>query len=493
MPRLAAVVLISLAGLYILTYLWLAYHRLSYPFDLEWIEGGMTDEVQRILRGESIYVSPSVDFVPFLYPPVYFYLSAAVSWLVGGGLLPLRIVSFTASLVSFVLIFAIVRSETRNWMIALLAVGMFAATFRVTGAWLDIARVDSLFVALWLGFVLAATRGGSSRGSAVLAGLLAALAVLTKQSAIIACAPVVLYLFVRSWKHGLLIAASATAVLSATGFYFQRVSDGWFSYYVIDLLKQQTEWIPTTFLTFWTRDLLDHVVVAILLGVFFLAGRFHQDRDRFLLWLSVAVGGLAASYLTRVKVGGYDNVLLPALAIVSILFGFGVHDALRAAHRGSARHGPRAAALVTAACVLQLVMLAYNPLGQVPTLEDQEAGVDLVRRLAVVPGEVFLPDHGYLASLAGKKTHAHHSAIWDVVRGNCDTRGKQILQDSLNEAIRGRRFDLIILDSDWNFVSPDLAISYQRRRDLFRDPNVFYTVTGWRRRPTEVFVPRGIP
>ena len=145
--------LFSLAVVYLIIYLWMAYYRLRYPFDLEWIEGGMVDQVQRLLHGQSMYVAPSISYVPFLYPPIYFYFSALAALLFGIGLFPLRLVSFLASLVSFTTIFLIVRAETKNDWAAILSTGLFVATFRVTGAWLDIARVDSLFLALWLLFI----------------------------------------------------------------------------------------------------------------------------------------------------------------------------------------------------------------------------------------------------------------------------------------------------------------------------------------------------
>ena len=45
--------------------------RIGYPYELEWMEGGSLQNVQRVVGGESIYVEPSIDFVPFLYTPLY--------------------------------------------------------------------------------------------------------------------------------------------------------------------------------------------------------------------------------------------------------------------------------------------------------------------------------------------------------------------------------------------------------------------------------------
>jgi hypothetical protein len=142
--------LLIIALAYFMVYLWIAYNRIRFPFELSWIEGGMVDQVQRITSGKPVYVAPSINFVPFLYTPLYFYISALVSSLFGGGLFPLRMVSFTASLASLAAILMIVRDETKNWWAALLSVSLFTATYRLSGSWLDVARVDSLFLAFWL-------------------------------------------------------------------------------------------------------------------------------------------------------------------------------------------------------------------------------------------------------------------------------------------------------------------------------------------------------
>ena len=481
--------LVSVAVAYLVLYLWMAYYRLRYPFDLEWIEGGMVDQVQRLLHGQGMYVAPGLHYVPFLYPPLFFYASALTSLIFGNGLFALRLVSFTASLVSFSVIYLIVRAETRNSWVALLATGLFAASFRVTGAWLDIARVDSLFLALWLLFIYF-VRGPKTLGYSIIAGLFAALAYLTKQTALIACLPVLVYLFWRNWKYALSFLAVAGLTIGITTLVLNQASAGWYSFYAFGLLSQQTEWIYGEFITFWNDDLLLHIPVAILFSVFFLAGRPKRDRQLQMQWLSIFIAGLAASFLTRVKIGGYDNVLLPAYAISSILFGLGLNELLKIAKQVQVNFRSRLEGLLLAACLIQLVMLVYNPFAQIPTPADQQAGNALVQQLSKVKGPVFLPDQGYIPVLAGKGPLAHESAIWDVLRGNQHTTGKTLLSQDLQNAIQQQTFDEIILDSDldlgWCCVGIDKY--YTKTGEVFQDPTVFYTLTGDKKRPTTIYI-----
>jgi hypothetical protein len=489
LPGLLRVALFSIAVAYLVIYLWMAYYRLRYPFDLEWIEGGMINQVQRLLHGQSMYVAPSINFVPFLYPPVYFYFSAAAALLFGGGPFPLRLVSFLASLVSFTTIFLIVRAETKNWWAAILSAGLFAATFRVTGAWLDIARVDSLFLALWLLFIYF-VRGRKSTQYAVLAGLLAALAYLTKQTALIACIPILAYLFWCNWKYALVCLAAAALTIGITTLVMNYASAGWYGYYVFGLLSQQTEWLPQEFITFWKDDLLIHLPMVVLCAAFFLAGRPKQDRVSILQWLSILMGALAGSFITRVKIGGYANVLLPAYAVLSILFGLGLAGLLKLIRQVPADYQGRLEVMIYTACLIQMVILLYNPFAQIPTMADLDAGNTLVKMLSKVQGPVFLPDHSYLPVLAGKNTYANNSAIWDVLRGDQQTNGKALLGANISAAIQKQSFDEIIVDGDLDldWCCNGIDLYYTRVGEVFQNQSVFYTVTGDKKRPTYIYV-----
>src|SRR5829696_1711339 len=84
---------IAASAWYLGAYFVVAMLRLHYPFDLEWMEGGSVDHVARILRFQPLYIPPQISFIPFEYPPLYFYVSAFVAMIVGEGYVPLRLVS----------------------------------------------------------------------------------------------------------------------------------------------------------------------------------------------------------------------------------------------------------------------------------------------------------------------------------------------------------------------------------------------------------------
>jgi len=93
---------------FLLLFLYTAARRLRYPFDLEWIESGMLVSVMRIAHGQGLYVAPSLDFVPYLYAPLYLYLAAALSRITGISFATLRLISIVSTLGSCGVIFAMI-------------------------------------------------------------------------------------------------------------------------------------------------------------------------------------------------------------------------------------------------------------------------------------------------------------------------------------------------------------------------------------------------
>ena len=201
-PRLIAVLVGIATAAPIAAYLWVTLHRIGYPFELDWMEGGSVELAARAAAGHSLYSPPSLAFVGWTYTPLYYWVAAAVAQLTAIGFLPLRLVSLLASLVSMTTLGWIVTRETGDRIAGLAAAGLFAATFQISGAWFDIGRVDSLFLALTL-LALAWGRSARSVHGGVALGVLAFLAFFTKQTALLALLPVLIYLVITRRRAGI--------------------------------------------------------------------------------------------------------------------------------------------------------------------------------------------------------------------------------------------------------------------------------------------------
>src|SRR5712692_2235180 len=91
--RVARALAVASAALATAVLLYVFARRLTYPYDLEWMEGGMLCHALRLMEGKPIYAAPSVDFIPYLYTPLYPYVLFLLSKVVGLGYTVARLVS----------------------------------------------------------------------------------------------------------------------------------------------------------------------------------------------------------------------------------------------------------------------------------------------------------------------------------------------------------------------------------------------------------------
>jgi hypothetical protein len=468
---------------YLAAYVFVALRRIDYPFEIEWMEGGSAAHVARILGGEDLYAPPDLAFAAFIYTPLYFHVSAWVARLLGGGFLPLRLVSFLSSLLCFALLGRFVARECGDRRAGLLAAGLFAASFEISGAWFDIARVDSLFLLLTFA-ALYLLRFGETVRAAVVAGVLGGCAFFTKQTALVVFAPFVVWTAMARKRTWVAFSATVAVVVVVGCLLLDARSDGWFAYYVFDLPAQHSiRWWKLE--RFWRLDVLARLPVAAAAAIaFFGAGRSEAHDPRRPYYACLAMGTLGASLLSRLHSGGYDNVLMPAFAGLALLFGLGVFESLRSP---VARRRPAAALVIYGLCLIQFAMLAHDPRRQIPSERDRRAGERLVETIRCFEGEVLVVRHGYLAGLAGKRASAQWMAIADILRAR-EGPVRDGIEREIEDAIRERRFAAIIVDRDW--YEEDLEAHYELRGRAFDDDDVFWTRTGLRTRPERIYVPR---
>ena len=485
--------LLAISIAFIGGYVVIVFFRIRYPFELEWIEGSMVDLVSRVLSGQKLYVKPTLNFVPYVYTPLYYYLSAALARVIGIGFIPLRVVSFISSLGSFYLIYLIVRDETSRRFPAMLASGLFAATYRIGGAFFDLARVDSLFL-FFLLVSIYLIRFKQSLISYILAGVFITLSFLTKQTALMISLPIILYSLYANRRLSIYLCGVTIALIAGSTVFFDRMCDGWYVFYVFQLPAHSP--LGNFYgLNFWTKDLLRPLPIACLMSLLYgavaLSGRIWKG---FLFYLLTSSGMLVASWVSRLHDGGYNNVLIPAYACISILFGLGTNLLLQSLPRISMRGQRMLEIAVYALCIAQFAGLYYNPIDQIPTHEDEQAGWRLIRTLETIRGEVWLPYHGYLPVLAGKKSFAHAGTM-NVILVGPDGRVKTDLIREIKEAILNRKFTAILLDStvfpaffkDWlqdeNWLAELDRAGYCLDSPIFPNARVFRPVTGGKIRP----------
>jgi len=484
--RLAALLAGLLALAYLLVFILLAWLRARYPFELEWVEGGLLDEMIWILQGRRVYGEPGLSLLPFTYNPVYFYLSAGLMKLLGVGFFAPRLISILAVFGTFLLIYRLVSADAGHPMPGLAAVGLYAASFRFSGAWMDLAKTDSLFIfVLLLAFWV--SRRSSRLAGFVTSGLLFALAYYTKQLTLyvvlIFGALSMLESRGRRWVQWLAAGSAGLLVF----WLLDTSNQGWYSFFSLDILAYHAR-VPDIWY-FWRKVLGAYWPALALAAGYLLAAlaRLPQVALRPAhIWhnLSLAAALILAAWSIFFKVWVYDNAFMPACLGLALLAGWGIGQIMK---RVAANPSGGQNAWVTSGgwllVILQFGWLYYPPLAQLPSSADRAAAGRFVTRLENLPGEVFIFQHGFFGPLAGKSPYWHSVPVGDVLGGKQPAQGsdtlikRQFVASIFYQAIAEQHYDWVVLDSPADYWLP----YYVQVQEL---PDEFYPVTGARTRPS---------
>jgi len=385
--RLVAAV-IAVGGIALLTRVVLG--RLFFAWPLEWMEGATVLHARRLLDGAALYAPPSADFVPNLYPPLAYVPVAASVAALGPSLWVARLPSVLCLGATLWLIALCALRATGARPAAALAAGLWALGYGYCGAFMDLARVDALFILLVCAGVERTLAGRVMQGLAWLA-----LSCWAKQHGLI-------FLAFAS-AHALwavpalrLRIAGLWALLLSTFAAGQLLTDGWLGYYTFAVPGAHGA-IPHLMLSFL---LVDVALYLPLLCAAALAGLWHsRHAPRALDALLVA--GLCAGALGRGHVGGFDNVRLPAYALLCVAGVVQLWPWLS---------GPRAR-LALVATVVQAAVLVQAPSLHLPRTADASAFVALRQAVRDCGGEhagavVLAPDHAGAVGQGGLHTMA---------------------------------------------------------------------------------------
>jgi hypothetical protein len=423
--------------------------RAGFPLDLEWMEGGTLLHARRLAAGQTVYVEPSVDFVPFFYTPLYPAVVALLSKVLPEGYLLARAVSIASFAGALVLLGAAAARQV-EWTsrparaaavgIGLGGAGVVAAGFAFAGAFYDLVRADSLLLALealalYLAYV------GRSWKSAAFAGLAIALAFFTKQTASIIGVCVGLGLLVASWRRGLVYGVAAAVPLALGLWLLNVTSDGWFWRYVFEGHQSHEFRWRLAFVETPPR-ILRHawpLYTALVLATVGLALARRLRREDAIVWLT-ALGGTAAALVGFGTQWAFDNAFIPAIYFPA--FAAAALGGRLAVHGAESNRGGAVAVAALSAVALAAAALRVGPPDfdrWVPGSRDRAAAGRLIETLRALPGELFIPFHPYYAVLVGKRPYVHRMGVWDVASFYGRPRG-------LDEAIATGRFDHVVLD-----------------------------------------------
>jgi hypothetical protein len=498
--------------------------RWLYPYDLEWMEGGMLSHAARIAGGHGIYVEPSVEFIPYLYTPLYPGLLAAlspvfgVSYGVARGVSILSLCGTIALVVIAIIRFTDARHRRPAWAGAALAVGLFAATYPWVDGWYDIARADTMFLAMVLGGIVAlyawarADTGWRGHGRVAAAAVILSLSFYCKQTGVLYVAAGGAILAVLNWRR-LPVYIGVSAVIGLGGTWLMnRASGGWFWTYVFEVHQahdcNQDRFVDSFGAMLWKYPAMTCVIAIALVTVgatWFVRRERPASSGPLLVWSWVFAVSCVVGALGFATQWAHRNAYIPAMLTGAIAAGAAV-PAL-AGCIGSLSRLPRFAATAVAAFAALLLWQNlfdeyWSPADFVPRRSDREAGDRLIEQIRAIEGDVLIPFHPWYAKLAGKPVYVHRMGVMDVSFVNrsdpehrCFWLGDETKQNpppwkitGLEESLAANRFGAVIWDNRSVQYFPRLSAYYRPDEDVPKNarPRMY---TGAEVVPKQIWVP----
>jgi hypothetical protein len=434
---------------FVLLFAFLAAQRILFPFELTWLESYIYAPVQHSLRGLPIYEAPSFSYTSCNYPPLYFNLSALLSKALGlgpdaGSFLPMRLVSLLSTSMTFVaLLWVLHFRHLVGWRIAVALAAVYPASFGRFEGWLDSSRVDPLMCLLFFVATALLIEGRGWR-SAVLAGLCSGLAGLAKQPALVYIAGIGLFLAIvhgqweRVFLAGGIAAVVALGYLAVTGDLFNH----YFYYWLFEIPSHHPRhW---KYILRGLGFLAGTVPIILVIGLFPLLEAVRRARTRAAWqamppWTAALAITTVCALLLRTKQGASINFFMPVLLLAAVA-------AAEVVNRHIAKYLVLKS-LFALGCIVQLLMLAYDPKPLLPTAADAQEARTIVSSLRAVDGPVWFGTFPSYAVLAGKPWVLQDAALLDLPAS--------FVTDELSKSIASGTFGAIVLPANETLVAPE--------------------------------------
>ena len=520
-------------------------NRIFYPFDLEWMEGGMLLHGLRIMEGKNLYVEPSSDFIPFIYPPLYSWLLAIGGWIweldypIGRG------ISFVSTLLATGALIMIGRIEKISWPICLSIGAMFLSTYENSGTFMDVVRTDSLALALLAWSLLCIRIQYVCFG-----GLLLCLAFLAKHNVAVFGFPIVIWLWrTHGIKSAVLFSVSSAIPAVLITIFLQYQSDGFFLKYILDVpsvhpfvssrffwlapyemisglcigifslfviieITKNNGWnepkqlfinisktniclVLILFFTVWFHD-----VFHLWIRDTFLSG-FHKNQQREIAQCISSIPLLLGflGMLWQGKTILFRHMLWSSCFVVAFLF----CCIMRGHHGGYMnvlmpgfwflalviglffhqlsqwKHGQK---MISFLVLIQLWTGQWEPHLYIPTTTDIEQGHNHIEKLKELQPPILSPFSPWYAYKAGHPPTFHLIALWDI-----DHSGGVLhpyVQNIRNDISDGRWSALILANDQFDFGRKKY---YNQKQRLSRQQMAVKPKIGWREQSKFIFYP----
>jgi hypothetical protein len=383
--------------------------RVSYPFDIEWLESTVLYQAYRHMTGQSTYAPPSFGYLPMFHPPGYPILLSIVGRAVGLSYAVARSVTMSFFLLASVITVRVLvkhegeKDRVHGVTAGALAVGLAASAAPLFEGFYDLIREDCMSWSLVMVAAALAEPKKPSLARLVAIAFVTSAAVYTRLVAVFPLVWIHLFILIRNRRAGLLLGliTISTAGLVLVGLQF--ASRGWFWLYCVGLVQENTV-IAKRFQEGATMVLKGSPYLYGLPVVVLLLAVLSRLSARSVLWFGMVVASIPASLLPYAKVGGFANDLMPFAMLTGPAILFVVSDCARALEKHP-RIGLAVRYALSAGIAVFLALKKWDKDLQryTPTPEHWRRAHALNAMVAKLEGGAISPRHPFLAIHNGHK------------------------------------------------------------------------------------------
>jgi hypothetical protein len=397
------------------------------------------DHAARLVRGEPLYQPlGQAPYSVAAYTPVYYWIAAGLQSAFGPGFGPGRVVSLLAGLVAAVLVADLAGRRARSGFAGVFAASLFLALgFPTQGPgleypWFAYYKEDMLGVTFALGAVTVLDRG-ASRERVVFAALLAALAVLTKQTLAAAGLAGFVWLALRQLRLAVLFSGISAALVLGVGGVMALTTPAFLSNVLA--VAARNDPLNDYVLQDNLRTLLQYQAAPLAVTAAYLVVRLCDWRK--------AVGDIMVVYALAslvplvglAKIGSNYNYWIDLAAIAAIVTTHAIWGGL---NWTGLRLGPTSMPRIEAIVPTLLLLILGAHL--VVFVRDVQPSLDV---LGILPAE--------------QQRDGRHQADFDWLVQRVRTEPKLVLSESLDVVVLGGRpivaepiiFTMMVNDDQW--------------------------------------------
>lgn len=426
---------------YFIFFVYNAYASMMYPYHITYADGIGLDRIQKLSQGINVYHELSAyPYVPCQYPLVAWLLLTGLAKVFGTSLAIGRVYSFITSILVGVLIYKIVKTQTKDKYISIVSSLIFFAspfTYLQASVFGDIMATGIIFSLIGVCLVL------KYQNSKMIFFCIPffLLAGYTKQVFIAAPIASVIYLLFKNKRLSLQIGSLYVIFGTSIFLLINYLTNGQFYFHVVSS-NQAYPFSLFTLIYHLVLTIQTHLVLFALATAFAMYLIYKRENNIFVIYLII----LIPMMITLGKAGSSPiSYMLETIAISCILFGSFFSRVIQC------KKDKILPVLVGLLLILQLVTFVHAPhvidnmymRSTTPTENNKNVTQEVSLYINNASGKMLSEDMGILV-INNKELLVDIAAITHLHREGISMQG-EIVSD-----INNRNFSLILLRFDVN-------------------------------------------